>query len=333
MTIPNLQPSLMELALKSHRAMVMGVGGGGDAILTIPIANYLSSLGVKAICVGGVNCQWWTPKGEPFSNAKGTCLVGPMVYDISRLTDGESWAPMVVGVKATSSFEGRRPPEAAICESVKWDAFVAGLSQGVVGLRDSLRQVVAKREIDLFVGVDCGSDSFHDGNEVGPAHTSLVDFMSLSAMIQLDCPVVYAVAGYGCDDEMEVEEQDERVARVMKAGGFLGAHGFTQRDVNEMMAACALFPDPIEELAIRAAQGELGLRFVPVDSPWGRRVRVTPLAAVMLFFDPRVMVEQVSIGVSALRNTKSLTEAEKIYEDELGQLPETALKQVVNFLR
>ena len=33
------RPSLTELALRSRRALIMGVGGGGDVIQSIPIDN------------------------------------------------------------------------------------------------------------------------------------------------------------------------------------------------------------------------------------------------------------------------------------------------------
>ena len=60
---------------------------------------------------------------------------------------------------------------------------------------------------------------------------------------------------------------------------------------------------------------------------------MTPLASVMLFFDPHTMVEHVSKGVKALRETRSLAEAETIYREELGQVPETRLKYVANYIR
>jgi hypothetical protein len=332
MSTDNYKPSLTEAALKSRRAIVMGIGGGGDVIQAIPIANYLSLLGVEEIYVGGVGCQWWAPKGEALPN-NWARVCGPTILDVSRMENVDLWAPMVVGVRADSHFNGQRPAEAVLRDSLPWDVFIAGLTQGVVGLRDSLQQVINDREIDLFVGVDVGSDSWHRGDEAMPASSSLVDFMSLSAMIQLDCHVIFGFSGYGCDAEMQLEELEERVAKAMQAGGYLGAYGITQRDAAQMLAACEAHYDPIEHWAPRAARGEIGLKYLAVVSPWGRVARVTPHAATFMFFDPHVVVNEVSTGVRALMRTQSLSEAEQIFRDELGQFPETQAKYVVNYLR
>ena len=132
---------------------------------------------------------------------------------------------------------------------------------------------------------------------------------------------------------MQLEELDERVGRVMKAGGFLGAIGLTHRDVEEMLAACALYPDPIEHYAALAARGEFGYRKVQTNTPWGHAVKITPLAALILFFDPAVMVAEACRGVTALQETTSIAEAEEIYANVVGELPETRLEPVVRFMK
>jgi hypothetical protein len=323
------KPTLTELALKSKKVMIMGVGGGGDVILTIPIANYLEVLGVEKICIGGVSSQWWNPEG---GSTFGSFVIAPLVYDVRQLINAEFWAPMVAHVNPDSQYDEHYPAEAAVSSVVKWDMFIGGLSQGVVGLRDSLNQIISEREIDLFIGADIGAHSFHDGNETSPPFTSLISLMSLGAIIQLDCPVIYGFAGYTCDAEMEIEELDERLGRIMRAGGFLGAYGLSQRDVHDYLEACKTFQDPIEPFVAKAAKGELGLKRIPVMAPWGRRARITPLSAIYLFLDPHTMVAEVSRGVEQLKNTKSMDEAERIYQDSIGQFPETRAKRVINFV-
>ena len=191
--------------------------------------------------------------------------------------------------------------------------------------------MVEQKRIDLFVGVDIGSDSFHDGKEAVPAKTSMVDFMSLGAMAQMPCPVVYGVAGYGCDGEMQLEELDHRVSRVMKAGGYLGAHGITQADVADMAKASEIYPDPVEPMSYKAAQGKFGFKNVWTHGPWGTVVKVTPLAAVILFFDPVAMIENCSTGVKVLQSTASLQEVENRFREQLGGFPESRLRKVIKF--
>lgn len=330
-----IRPSLTELALKSKSAIIMGVGGGGDSIQSIAIANYLKMLGVERVTLGGVSCQWWNDEGAVISSQDdwGRFILGPMIFDVNELTDIEPWAPNIVGVSKNSNINGNYPCESAIREMLPYDTFIGGLLDGVVGLRDGLKQIIKDRQVDLFIGIDIGSDSFHDGNEVSPPYSSLVDFMSLSAILQLDIPVVYALSGYGCDGEMELDELDERLSRVMEAGGYLGAYGLTQNDVSQMLEACKLFPDPIEPFAPHAARGDFGLKKVSVSNPWGKRVRVTPLASVIMFIDPHVLADSVAVGIKALTNTRSIKEAENVFKDKIGHYPETWMKTIVDYER
>jgi hypothetical protein len=319
------------LAKRSRRALVIGIGGGGDVIQAIPMANHLTQLGVEEVIVGGVGCAWWTPRGEAISSEEGIYIYGPTLYDVEELSPCEKWVPGVVGVSAESNWQGRRPAEAVLAHLLPGTPFVVSLLGGAQGVLASLRALIALRGIDLVVGVDIGSDAFHDGREASRAYTSLVDFLSLAALSQLEVPVVYALSGYGVDGEMQLEELDERVGRVMRADGYLGASGLTPRDVAQMEEACRLYPDPVEPLAPAAARGELGLRNVNTKGPWGVVVRVSPLASVILHFDPRVMIREVCRGVTALLPTRSLQEAESIYYHQLGEIPETRLEKMIRF--
>jgi hypothetical protein len=103
--------------------------------------------------------------------------------------------------------------------------------------------------------------------------------------------------------------------------------------VEDFMRASRAFPDPILPLVAQAAQGELGLKKIPVMAPWGRRVHITPSCAVYYFLDPLTMVEQVTIGAKHLQETRSMAEAEKIYQEVIGLFPETRVKRVVDFVR
>ena len=325
--------SLLEVALKSKRGLILGLGGGGDVIQGIPVARLFKTLGFESIYIGGVSCQWWMPDGAPQSDTYGVSVLGPTLYDIHKLEPSESWAPEIRGVTRHSSIGACQTAEAVLADLLPGMPFVGGLTQGTQGLALSLKQFVEEKGIDLVVGVDIGSDSFHRGDEVQPAHTSMVDFMSIGALLDLPCPIFYGVSGYGCDGEMQLSELDERVGVVMEAGGYLGAHGLTQGDVQAMLEACEAYPDPVEPLAPLAATGQLGLRRVNTHGPWGTPVQVTPLAAVMLFFDPRTMAETVSRGILALQPTESLEEAERIFKDKLGELPESQLFPTIQFFK
>lgn len=328
----DLKPSLIETASGAKRALILGVGGGGDIIQGIPVAHLMRQLGLERIYLGGVACQWWTPDGNPLASEWGQAVMGPTLYDVDELTDSTALAPYIRQVTASSAVGGRRPCEAYLADMLPADVvFVAGQTGGAAGLGEGLGELVAREQIDLVVGVDIGSDTFFDGGNAMPAKTSLVDFLSLAAILSLDVPSFYGMAGYGCDGEMPLEELDERVARVMAAGGYVDAIGITQRDAAVMEQACERYGDPVEPMAYRAARGDHGWKNVWTHGPWGTAVKVTPLAAVMLLFDPATMAAVNSTGITALAQSTSLAEAERIFRDELGQYPESLLHPVIEF--
>jgi hypothetical protein len=331
---PAPKPSLIELALKSKHTLIIGVGGGGDIIQGIPVANLLRLLGVETIWMAGVSCQWWTPEGKPLAEKWGEAVMGPTIYDVAELSSAEMLAPHAAKITPASKVGDRAPCEAQLAELLPADAVLSlGLLGGAKGLGESLQTLVQEHGVDLVIGVDVGSDTFHNGEEVVPAKTSLVDFLSLASMLSLDVPIVYGVAGYGGDGEMMLEELDERVSTVMKAGGYLGAHGVTQKDVHEMEIAGERYPDPVEPVTWKAAQGQFGWMNVWTHGPWGTPVKVTPLGSVILFFDPPTLASANSRGILALKETASLEEAETIFRDDLNQFPETRQQPVISFFR
>ena len=105
--------SLTEAALKSRRAIVMGIGGGGDVIQAIPIANYLTLLGVEKVIVGGVGCQWWAPD-DGIAPGPWARICGPTILDVTNMENVDPWAPMVVGIRSDSHYHGRQPAATAM---------------------------------------------------------------------------------------------------------------------------------------------------------------------------------------------------------------------------
>jgi hypothetical protein len=102
----------------------------------------------------------------------------------------------------------------------------------------------------------------------------------------------------------------------MKQEGYMGAWGITKEDTEILDKAFQIHPDPIDELVVKAVRGQFGEQRV-LDF---RIVDVTPMAGLVLFFDPRIVCQ--SGPANALTNTRSLKEAEEILVG-LGLTPET----------
>ncbi|MGE5572599.1 MAG: DUF1152 domain-containing protein [Bacteroidota bacterium] len=324
--------SLHEVATKAKRAFLMGIGGGGDIIQTIPIMNYLKALGVEDIYLAGISCQWWSEFGTAVADSKFGCILRPTIYDVSEIEGGKQISRNVALVDGNCRVRGRRTPEMIVAEMFDAKCAVVGIGNGPAQLADEMNMVMSELRIDLFVGMDVGSDSLFSGDEVKMPRTPMGDFISLGMMTRLEIPAFYGLAGYGCDGELEMDDLERNVGRVMRAGGFLGAYGLTQRDVQDMLRICNEFPDPVEKWPAVAATGELGAHRMMLTEPWGTTVRLTPLAAVDLFFDPKTVVEAVSTPVLKTRDARSLAEAEQILLD-MGVLPETRLIDYVDYLK
>ena len=327
-----IKTGLHEAALKARKAFLMGIGGGGDIIQTIPIMNYLKALGVEEIYLAGISCQWWSEHGTAVADSKFACILRPTIYDVSEIEGGEQISRNVAFVDGNSRVRGRKTPEMIVADMFDVKCAVVGIGNGPAQLADEMNEVMAELKVDIFVGMDVGSDSFFSGDEVKTPRTPMGDFISLGMMTRLEIPTFYGLAGYGCDGELEMDDLERNVGRAMRAGGFLGAYGLTQRDVQDMFRICNEFPDPVERWPAVAATGELGAHRMMLTEPWGTTVRLTPLAAVDLFFDPKTIVEAVSTPVLKTRNARSLAEAEQILLD-MGVLPETRLIEYVDYLK
>ncbi len=318
-----LRPGLEELALAAGKVLIYGNGGGGDVVQGLPVANHLERLGVEVI-LGGVSGAWMTDDGHVPTDPA-TILLGAEIFDVAELQDATVLHPNIAEVSATTTLRGRVTAEAATVKLFNRRAIVIGLGNGVMAARRDLAAFVRDEGIGLVVAVDVGSDTLFSGREANPAKTAFADFLSLGTLVGLPCPRIFGLGGYGCDGELLLEDLERNVATVMQAGGYLGAVGVTQQDVVHMDQVIEIFADPVGVLVPRAAQGEFGWVQVATNGPWGTPVRVTPLAAVTLFLDPDVIVEALCPIVAELAEATTQREAEQLFEDRLGVVPETRL--------
>jgi len=330
----DVKPSVTELAQAARKVLVMGNGGGGDVVQAIPIANHLKLLGVEEVIFGGINCAWideesGAPQEEtPSGSDPATFVLGPTIYDLDLLTPSTRIAPHIVEVTAETRLHGHLTGEATVSGLFGDRAIVIGLGDGVPAAAADLQAFLDREGIGLVISTDVGSDSMFTGEEACPAHTPLADFMSIGLLTRLRTPSVFSLGGWGCDGELLHHEIERSVSKAMANGGFLGAHGMTQRDVVDMEAACDRYADPVQVYVARAARGQFGHFRIRTLGPWGQPIHVTTLAATMLFFDPRTLAEHVCTIVPEIAAAESLAAAEEAYERRFGVPPETRLIKV-----
>lgn len=290
--------SLEALVDESNYAFVMGIGGGGDVVGTLPTARYLRWLGLNTI-VGGLTWERYVIDPEP----------GPRRMD--EIVEIELLSETVGLANAkTRTTKGIRFTESAVAEILNAKTLLVDLNQGVQGAIAGLNKAMKQLGIDLFVGVDVGGDVLAEGNEQG-LHSMLADSMMLAAMVNLDVPAVLGVLGYGSDGELNFERLNENIARAASLGGFLGARGLTPEDLRLLDEVIRSTKTEATALAVEAARGRTG----EVEIRGGyRKVLLTPASAVTFYFDPRVIFDNISKVAKELVQTKSLDEAQAVLE-------------------
>ncbi len=290
--------SLEALADQASYAFVMGIGGGGDVVGTLPTARYLRWLGLRTI-VGGLTWERYVNDPEP----------GPRrldeITELKRLSDTVGLANA-----KTRTTKGIRFTESVIAEILGTETLLVDLNRGVQGAIAGLNGAMKELGVDLFVGIDVGGDVLAEGTEEG-LHSMLADSMMLATMANLEVPVALGVLGCCTDGELSLEQFNQQVARVASYGGFLGARGLTPEDLKALDEVIPKTKTESSALAVDAARGRTG----EIEIRGGyRKVVLTPLSAMTFYFDPRVVFERISKVARDLVPTRSLDEAQGVLE-------------------
>ena len=311
--------SLEDLARGNEAVLLIGVGGGGDVSWSIPLINYLRTLGVKRFAVGEAAIAWW--------DLEGRISLGGFTFHLEDLDKAQSLSDGCALLHkdthvAKGPGKGTKLPQCIIAEIKDVQAFAFELDGGVKGITNSIDSLVKHLGAGLVIGVDCGSDSFYSGTET-KVLSPLVDAMVVAALANCKQASIMGLIGYGCDGDLMPDELDASVKQVTKKGGLLGARGLTPADIGDMEKFFAIWPNPVEEWPLKAAKGELGWK--NMNTLWS--ILVTPLTSIMMFFDPKILAEHNPLARD-VRASASLREAEEV-TIRLGLMPETKMAKLL----
>jgi hypothetical protein len=322
---------LAEAARRSRSAVVLGHGGGSDCFLAALLAEYLTTLGVDRVMLGGIACQWWPEPGR--GSGELLRVVGPELYDPTELENVDVIHDYAVVVGPDSRMpDGRAPHEAALAAYTGRPTFILSHGGGAKGSAAGLAEVIRRADADLVATVDVGSDTLSTGHEVRPVQTAFADHLTLAAVASQPIERFFCLAGYGADAEMEIEELDRNFSVVLRAGGLRGAVVPSPKAIGDLEALHGTEGDPIGNLVAKACRGEFGLHRVFKESPWGQVAHLGPAAIPIWVMDPAIVISEVATDVAKILDTTSLEEAEQIYVDA-GRLPETRIARMVDFGR
>jgi hypothetical protein len=292
---------VIERIKAARRALVLGIGGGGDVVGALAVARLCESLGTP-FAVGGVAWERFAIDPRP----------GPR--PLEEIRGGERLAGgAVLADPATVTDDGVAFAESGIADFLGTQTALIDITRGAAGASRGITATMERLDCDLLLGVDVGGDVLGHGDEAGLA-SPLCDAVMVSAMLEgaRSGDPLLAVIGAGCDGELAPAEVLERVAALGRAGAWLGTWGVPPEVAEELEHAAGRVPTEASLMVAKCAHGETGM--VPIRG--GRRqVELGPVGALAFFFDPVAALDELPLA-RAVAGTESIDAA----RDELAAL-------------
>ena len=293
------RPGIEQIFGAGGRALAIGIGGGGDVVGALAVAECARALGGDAV-LGGVT--WERRPIDPLPGAR----------TIAELRDAEVLHPAAALATAeTSGPGGFRFAESRMAELTgAWVALIDP-NPGPAAIADGIAAAVRRLECDLVVLVDVGGDVLAHGHEPGLS-SPLCDAVMLAAaplLAERGIATVGALFGAGCDAELTPDEVQERIAEVAAAGGLLGVWGPGQRSLERLEKAVAAVPTEASAQAVACARGAWGPQ--PIRN--GRRTVIrTPAGGLAFFFDPAAAIASAARCARAVLGAPDMLAAQEI---------------------
>ena len=288
--------SLETLIQGSSRALVIGVGGGGDVVGALATARFLEFCGLP-FHLGGLS--WERFVYDPVPGPRSLVEIENV-----RVLHPHAW---MVNDK-THTHSGVRFTETEMAALYGWEVLHVDINAGVVGAVAGLEAAMAALGTDLLVGIDVGGDSLAQGGEAG-LRSPLADAIMLAAFAEMEkrgYATFWGVFGYGSDGELTTSEIECALAQVAKAGGLLGAWALTPQVVSELEDVVEKVPTEASAVPLRCARGAWGEGHIRDDA---RRVQLTPLTTLTFYLSASVLFNILSRPAQAVVASNSLEEA------------------------
>jgi len=299
----------LEDAFGAERALVYGIGGGGDVVGTIPTARLLEDHGVETI-LGGI--PWERGVIDP--------TPGPYALDEIEHVDRVS---ETVGLASgeTRTHDGVRFAETHVAAHYDEPVALVDVTGGPGQVAAGLEAACDALGVDLVVGVDAGGDALARGDEPG-IRSPLADAIGVAALAELSVPTALGVYGWGSDGELDPDELDASLAAVAAEGALLGAWGLTPRTVAELDGVLDAVETEASRLPVEAARGGLGERTIRDGS---RTLRLSAASTTTIYLDP-APVAAASALVARVADVNSLEAAHRALRDA-GYVTELAIER------
>ena len=283
----------------AQRVLAVGIGGGGDVVGALVVAELAAAIGTPA-AVGGLT--WERRPVDP--------LPGPR--RISELSAAETLNDhAALAGPDTTGPGGFFFAESHMARHLGEPVLLLDINDGSAAVAAALADAAGQLGCDLVVLTDVGGDVLAHGDEAGLG-SPLADAVCLAAaplLVERGIGVLGALFGAGCDGELSPDEVAERLAEVAAAGGHLGAWGPGSDELTRLEAAVAQIPTEASTMGLRCARGGLG----SVAIRDGRRtVQLSSSGGLVYFFDPLAALRSAARCARLVAQAGSLEEANAI---------------------
>lgn len=279
-----------------QRALVVGIGGGGDVVGAAAFAEVLRGRGADAV-VGGLTWERGVVDPAPGPRRLEEIAGARVLNEAVALATPQTTGP-----------GGFRFAEALVAELLGQDVVLVDPHPAPAVVGRCLGDAAARLGCDHVVLLDVGGDVLAHGDEPGLG-SPLADAVLLAAAPHVDLPVTLVVWGGCCDGELTPEELGARLGEVWAAGGSRGALGLTDEQAERLVALVEAVPTEASAMALRCARGQLGR--APIRD--GRReVTLTPLGGLFLLLDCAAALRSAARLADAVRPAADLEEANAI---------------------
>ena len=198
---------------KNKKIFLIGIGGGGDVLGCLPLANYLGR-NKNQIILGGLS---W--KRKPHDPQPGPRKISEFV-NIKRVNQAVGWVS-----SQTRTKKGIKHIEADLAGILDYSIITISINSGFKSTFESIREFVDKEKIDLVIGVDVGGDVLLKGNEE-TIRSPICDSIMLAVLAHLD-KAFLGVIGLGGDGELPLTVFGRYFEEIKDKKGFLGCMTFS----------------------------------------------------------------------------------------------------------
>ncbi len=288
--------SLEDIIRASSRALVIGVGGGGDVVGALACARFLEFCGLECV-LGGLSWERYVYDPVP----------GPRkLSEVENVRALHEYAWMANAATRTNT--GVYFAESKMAAARNTEVLLVDINGGAPGVVAGLEAAMTEFNIDLLVGLDVGGDSLAQGHEAG-LRSPLADSVMLAAFAEMEKRgrrTLWGVFGYGSDGELTVDEIELALSKIAAAGGLLGCWSLTPKIAAELAEVIKTVSTEASAIPVRCFQGAWGETNIRSDQ---RKVKLTPLTALTFFIATTKLLDTLARPARAVLHSSSLEQA------------------------